>query len=125
MVRSFLAFREFVLCGMVHLPNNLFAFAFIFAALLAESFPAFTICVALAFALIWCDLSGIGYFREPGRPKTLFFSSDLTPECNFAKQCSVSSYAPYAILLLLRSCNIASNSFPSSFSNEMSLTTLT
>jgi hypothetical protein len=56
---------------MLYDPRILLAFARIFAALDADSFPRFTICVARAFAFAACARSGIGYFLDPGRPKVL------------------------------------------------------
>ena len=55
-----------------HLPKTRLALARILAAEAALSLPRFTICVALAFALAACERSGMGYFREPGRPKLDF-----------------------------------------------------
>lgn len=52
-------------------PSTRFAFARIFAAEAELSFPRFTICVARALAFAAWLLSGIGYFREPGRPNSL------------------------------------------------------
>src|ERR1700739_2401735 len=45
------------------------ALASIFALLAGDRLPALTCCVARAFALAACALSGIGYLRDPGKPK--------------------------------------------------------
>lgn len=53
-----------------HEPSTRSAFALIFAAEAGDNFPRFTICVALALALTAWLRSGMGYLRDPGRPKT-------------------------------------------------------
>jgi len=65
-------------------PKILFAFALIFAALLEESFPRFTICVARALAFAACERSGIGYLRFPGSPNVLAFNLFRAAACSFA-----------------------------------------
>jgi hypothetical protein len=54
-----------------YFPNIELALRLILAALAGDSFPAFTICVARLFALAAWARSGIGYFRDPGRPNLL------------------------------------------------------
>src|ERR1700722_17103137 len=59
---------------LAHFPRILFAFASILARAEELSLPFFTICVARALAFAAWLLSGIGYLREPGRPKVDFES---------------------------------------------------
>ena len=53
-----------------YFPSTRFALALILCALAGLRLPAFTCCVALAFAFAAWLASGIGYFRAPGRPKS-------------------------------------------------------
>ena len=57
-----------------YLPRIRFAFASILARADELSLPRLTICVARALAFAACERSGIGYLREPGKPKVDFDS---------------------------------------------------